>query len=104
MMINFLFFFADWVLVTNRESIPGEKPWNQLIIRQLARFFLYLVLQKTSVRTHIGTYAPHTTPGMPTMWVEFVSDINKMIAKYLPEKLLHHSGRYTIIIRVNYYK
>ncbi len=46
----------DWVVVTNRESISGERPWNQYLMHAVARFFIYIVLSNASVRTHVGVY------------------------------------------------
>ena len=83
---NFLF-NADFQLVTNRENVRENAPFNTFIRDHLAALFMYLLLHDSDLRKDIHRYCPSTDIHQTkhsSWWHSMIDDINKLITKYFP--------------------
>lgn len=93
---NFLF-NADFQLVTNRENVRENAPFNTFIRDHLAALFMYLLLHDNDLRKDIHRYCPsmdiHQSKHS-SWWHTMIDDINKLITKYLPDLFGIGKGEY----------
>jgi hypothetical protein len=83
---NFLF-NADFQLVTNRENVRENVPYNAFIRDHLATLFVYLLLNDCDLRKDINRYCPLSNSHQvkhSSWWLVMVDRINELITKYLP--------------------
>ncbi len=82
---NFLF-NADFHLVTSRENVRENVPFNTFIRDHLAALFVYLLLNDIDLRKDINRYCPSTNIHQlkhSLWWLVMVDNINMLITKYL---------------------
>ncbi|CAF3965146.1 unnamed protein product, partial [Rotaria sp. Silwood1] len=83
---NFLF-NADFQLVTNRENVRENVPFNTFIRTHLSALFVYLLLNDIDLRKDFNRYCPlfNIYQGKHSSWWLLMIDyIKKFINKYLP--------------------
>lgn len=83
---NFLF-NADFQLVTNREHVRENAPFNTFIRDHLAALFIYLLLNDSDLQKDIHRYCPSTDTHQlkqSSWWHTMIDDINRLLNKYLP--------------------
>ncbi len=93
---NFLF-NADFQLVTSRENVRENVPFNTYIRDHLAALFVYLLLNDIDLRKDINRYCPSTNIHQlkhSSWWLVMIDDINKLITKYLPVLFDIRTGQY----------
>ena len=83
---NFLF-NADFQLVTNREHVRENAPFNTFIRDHLAALFMYLLLNDSDLQKDIHRYCPSTDAHQlkhSSWWHTMIDNINQLLNKYLP--------------------
>jgi hypothetical protein len=83
---NFLF-NADFQLVTSRENVRENVPFNTFIRDHLAVLFVYLLLNDLDLRKDISRYCPSLNTHQvkhSSWWLVMIDSINELITKYLP--------------------
>ena len=83
---NFLF-NADFQLVTSRENVRENVPYNTFIRDHLATLFVYLLLNDVDLRKDINRYCPSTNIHQlrhSSWWLSMVDNITSLVTKYLP--------------------
>jgi len=82
---NFLF-NADFQLVTNRENVRENVPFNTFIRDHLAALLVYLLLNDLDLRKDIDRYCPSANIHQlkhSSWWLVMIDNINALISKYL---------------------
>ncbi|CAF4164824.1 unnamed protein product [Rotaria sp. Silwood2] len=83
---NFLF-NADFQLVTNRENVRENVPFNTFIRTHLSALFVYLLLNDTDLRKDFNRYCPlfNINHGKySSWWLLMIDYIKNFVNKYLP--------------------
>ncbi len=100
---NFLF-NADFQLVTNRESIRENVPFNEFIRNHLSVLFVYLLLNDDNIRKNMNHYYPSDTNNqikhLP-WWLSMVDRIKELITKHLSTLLGIHSGKLKTLLDIH---
>jgi hypothetical protein len=81
---NFLF-NADFQLVTNRESVRENVPFNKFIRDHLAALFVYLILNDNDLTKDIHRYYPSENIHQlkhSSWWLIMIDNIRKLVKKY----------------------
>ncbi|CAF4175149.1 unnamed protein product [Rotaria sp. Silwood2] len=82
---NFLF-NADFQLVTNRESVRENVPFNTFIRDHLSTLFFYVLLNDIDLRKDINRYCPTSNIYQgkhSSWWLVMIDNINLLIKKYI---------------------
>ncbi|CAF1355238.1 unnamed protein product [Adineta steineri] len=82
---NFVF-NADFQLVTNRENVRENVPFNSFIRDHLSALFVYLLLNDLDLRKDISRYCPSSNTHQikhSSWWLVMIDSINELITKYL---------------------
>ena len=79
---NFLF-NADFQLVTSRENVRENVPFNSFIRDHLAVLFVYLLLNDLDLRKDINRYCPSHQIKHSSWWLVMIDRINELITKHL---------------------
>ena len=82
---NFLF-NADFQLVTSRENVRENVPFNTFIRDHLAVLFVYLLLNDADLRKDINRYCPSLNTYQvkhSSWWLVMIDRINELLTKYL---------------------
>ena len=82
---NFMF-NADFQLVTNRESVRENVPFNAYVRDHLAVLFVYLLLNDSDLRKDIDRYCPSSNIHQvkhSSWWLVMIDRINELITKHL---------------------
>ncbi|RNA10302.1 hypothetical protein BpHYR1_043712, partial [Brachionus plicatilis] len=86
--LNFNFIInADWILVTNRESINLNSKLNVFYRDKIAEFFVQIVSNETSLKKNILEYIPKNFDLLSDFWKQFVNDLKYGLRSLICEKL-----------------
>jgi hypothetical protein len=100
---NFLF-NADFQLVTNRESVRENVPFNEFIRNHLSVLFVYLLLNDNNIKENMNHYCPSGTNNQiknSPWWLRMVDRINELITKHFSTLLNICSGKLKTLISVH---
>ncbi|CAF4702167.1 unnamed protein product [Rotaria sp. Silwood1] len=98
---NFIF-NADFHLVTSRENVRENVPFNVYLRDNLAVLFVYLLLNDPDLRKDISRYYPSSNTHQvkhSSWWLIMIDRINSLITKYL--SILFDIGTGKLIRHVN---
>jgi hypothetical protein len=96
---NFLF-NADFQLVTSRENVRENVPFNTFIRDHLAALFVYLLLNDIDLRKDINRYCPLTNIHQlkhSSWWLVMIDNINMLITKYLSVLFDIRTGQFIFV-------
>ena len=71
---------CDWIPNTSRENIPYNS-WNRTIRDSLAKFFVWIVINNSFVKSHIGHFINQSLHD--EWWNIYRSSIISLLEKYL---------------------
>jgi hypothetical protein len=99
---NFLF-NADFQLVTNRDNVRENVPFNTFLRDHLAALFVYLVWNDRDLRNDINRYFPSKKMQQirySSWWRSMVDNIFRLAKKYLSVLLGTQTGEKRFIIEI----
>ena len=92
---NFMF-NADFRLVTSRENVRENVPYNAYLRDHFAFLFVYLLLNDLDLKKDISRYCPSSNTDQVkhlSWWRIMIDRINELINRYLPELFGIQTGR-----------
>ena len=87
---------GDFQLVTSRESVRQDVPFNEFLRNHLSVLFVYLLLNDSNLKKDLDQYCPSTTTEQIKhfpWWLVMVDRINELITKYFATLFNINSGK-----------